>query len=84
MSGPTKPVQRSGVQDYFEPQRYLAHRLREHGTDLFDGLTDTTSRAQKARAAIVAKGLAAVVIGRYAGKPETYSQYFARTFGCEL
>lgn len=74
----------SQVQDYFEPQRFLAHVLRQRGVDLFDGLTDTTSRAQAAQAAIIAHGLAAVVIGRYAGKPETYSAYFARAFGQPL
>lgn len=74
----------SPVQDRFEPERYLAHRLREHGAELFDGFTDTTSRMHAARKAIVDNGLAAVVIGRHAGKPETYSQYFSRTYGAPL
>ena len=84
MSEPTKPGQRSGVQDHFEAERYLAHRLRQHGADLFEGLTDTTSRAQKARTAIVTNGLAAVLIGRFAGKPDTYATYFERTYGQPL
>lgn len=72
------------VQDHFDPQRYLAHRLRQHRVELFDGLTDSDSRMEAARKAILANGMAAVVIGSYAGKPETYAGCFARAFGQPL
>lgn len=74
----------TAVQDYFEAQRYLAHVLRQHGVDLFAGLTDTPSRMQAARATIQAHRLSAVVVPSPSGRPVTHAQCFKRAFGCAL
>lgn len=74
----------TAVQDYFEPQRFLAHVLRQHRVELFDGLTDTASRMEATRAAIQAHRLAEALVPSRGGRPETFASYFARAFGQPL
>lgn len=74
----------TAVQDYFEPQRYLAHVLREHGVDLFAGLTDARSRMEAARSTILAHRLSASLVPSHSGKPVTFAKYFSHTFGQPL
>lgn len=59
----------------------IAHRLRQHGINVFDGTTTPEIRRERARKAIVDAGLSAVIMGRKGGKPVTYGEYFQMTFG---
>ncbi|HZP86617.1 MAG TPA: hypothetical protein VFB54_07330 [Burkholderiales bacterium] len=62
-------------------EAWLARRLRDHGVDVFAGTTDRDIRRERIRAAILERGLAAVVLGKGAGgKPENYLQIFERLY----
>jgi len=66
-------------------ESWLAERLRQHGAWIFDGVTDRDERCKRARSAIQAHELAAVIAGRGRdGKPETYSEVFARVYSEKL
>jgi len=61
---------------------WLAHRLREHGCRIDDGVTDLPTRRERIRRAILGYGLATAIAGRGPDrKPETYRALFARLYG---
>jgi len=61
---------------------WLARRLREHGAAVFEGVTDREIRRHRARAAILAHGLAQVIVGRDRDRrPVTYAEVFSRVYG---
>lgn len=67
--------------EQFDNERWLAHRLGEHGAQVFEGLTDRAQRIERFRAAIQTVG-SHVIAGRSKdGKPENYGQVFERLFG---
>lgn len=66
----------------FDAEEFFVKRLRDHRRTIHAGVTDTTTRKERIRAAILAGHLDCVIIGRNAaGKPETYSECFARHYG---
>jgi hypothetical protein len=81
----TRPAQRDLQLGFaqLDAERYFAKRLAEHGHhEIFDGLTTSTDRKATIRAAILEAQLECAIIGRNkAGKPESYSDCFARCFG---
>jgi hypothetical protein len=67
-------------------EAWLARRvLDQTGVDVFTGTTDCDIRRERIRAAILERGLAAVVLGKGAGgKPENYQQIFERLYSQPL
>lgn len=66
----------------FDAELWLAKRLDEHGVRAFDGRTDTDSRRERFRQAIIANRLSQVIAGRGSdGKSSTYAQAFERLYG---
>jgi hypothetical protein len=63
-----------------DAELWLASRLTSHGVEIFDGDTTRAVRAERTRAAILEHGLAAVVLGNYHGKLDTYCSAFERVF----
>lgn len=62
-----------------EAEDWLKSRLEQHGIDLYAGGPYEHYRDRLA-AAIVRNGIATVVVGRHAGKPENYQQCFERLY----
>ncbi len=60
---------------------WLANRLKQHGPDVFQGLTTREDRMQRIRSAITSNQLSSVVVGKKDGKPETYAECFQRLYG---
>jgi hypothetical protein len=60
---------------------WLADRLKQHGAAVFDGDTTPAERVSRLRKAILESGLASVIAGKRAGKPETYAACFERITG---
>lgn len=67
-----------------DSELWLADRLKSHGVDVFDGDTMPDVRAQRTREAILAHGLAAVVLGKRHGVLETYASAYERIFNQPL
>jgi hypothetical protein len=65
-------------------EAWLVKRLGEHGAKVFDGDTTPEIRRQRIREVIIEQQLPSVVIGRSAGRPETYRQVFERIYGIKL
>lgn len=64
-----------------DAEMFMAKRLKEHGANIFTGVTDSTERKERIRKAIIDCGLDVIVIGRNgAGKTETYADAFARFY----
>lgn len=69
-------------------QVWFVARLREHGVEIqrsanqaIDGVTTMTERRERLRTAILAHGIAGVIVGSNNGKCESYAQAFERLFG---
>lgn len=68
--------------DLLTRELWLAQRLRQHGAAVFEGVTDRDTRRERVRAAILAHGLAQVIVGRDRDrKPRTYAQLFEAIYG---
>jgi hypothetical protein len=66
----------------FGVELFFARRLKEHGKHVFDGLTTSDITKDRIRAAIIEARVDCAIVGRAPnGKPETYSQSFARFYG---
>jgi tRNA U34 5-carboxymethylaminomethyl modifying GTPase MnmE/TrmE len=66
---------------HLDAEAYLTRRLREHGHEIFTGMTDASTRQERFRAAILEAGLEFAIVGRNAaGKTETYTQVFERLY----
>lgn len=75
-------AQHASPSDLLTRELWLARRLREHGAAVFEGVTDRDTRRERARAAILAHGLAQVIVGRGRDrKPCTYAEAFVRVYG---
>jgi hypothetical protein len=67
---------------HFDVEMYFARRLGEHGKRIFTGLSDPAITKDRIRQAIIDARMDCTIIGRAPnGKPETYSQSFARFYG---
>jgi len=72
----------SPVAELLDRELWLARRLRQHGAAVFDGVTDRDTRRERARAAILAHGLAQVIVGRDRDRrPVSYGEAFSRVYG---
>jgi hypothetical protein len=65
----------------FDAEEFFVKRLRDHRRTIHAGVTDTVTRKERIRAAILDGHLDCAIIGRHGGKSETYSQCFARHYG---
>lgn len=63
---------------------WLAARLKQHGAQIFDGLTTPKQRCERMRQAILAAGLADRVLGKSSGQHQTYRVVFERLYGQPL
>lgn len=64
-----------------DAEAFIVKRLKDHGAQIFQGVTDSAERRQRIRKAIIDAGLDRTIVGRNsAGKTETYSQTFERAF----
>jgi len=73
---------RARVAEILSNEIWLANRLRQHGAAIFDGVTDPEARRERVRAAILAHGLAQVIVGRGQDrKPRTYAEVFEAIYG---
>lgn len=68
----------------FEGEAWLARRLEQHGANVFEGDTTQQTRCERFRQIILSNGFSSVTVGRRAGKPESYQQYFERLYGVPL
>jgi hypothetical protein len=86
MRRPVKPQPSDAFVAFREldAELWLASRLKSHGVEIFDGDTTREVRAERARAAILERKLAAVVLGNYHGKLENYELAFARIYNQPL
>lgn len=67
--------------DELDREMWLAKRLKEHGTHVFDGVTDRAERKARFREAINDVG-ALVVVGRSkAGHAMSYADVFRELYG---
>jgi hypothetical protein len=66
----------------FDAEQFFMRRLHDHRCSIFAGTTDSSTRKERIRAAIIDGDLASTIIGKTkAGKAETYSQFFERHYG---
>lgn len=65
----------------FDAEAYIVRRLKEHGKQVFAGVTNPTIRKERIRTAIIEGKMDCAVIGKsQTGKSETYRQLFERHF----
>jgi hypothetical protein len=62
----------------------FASMLPRHGLRVFDHLTTTEQRCERARAGILEAGIGDRIAGRRNGKRATFAQCFARLYGQPL
>lgn len=60
---------------------WFVGRLRDHLAQIFTGDTDPATRRERLRRAIVNAELESVILGKHAGKSETYANAFERLYG---
>jgi len=71
--------------DALDAETWLAKRLGQHGANVFDGVTDTASRRERVREAILEHGLTTVIVGKGKdGKTKTYAQAYEAVYGEKL
>ena len=69
----------------FSAEAFFVRRLKEHGRQVFAGVTDPATRRERIRKAILDAKLDQTIIGRSpGGKAETYAAAFARYYGTPL
>lgn len=67
---------------HFDAESFIVRRLKDHGREVFTGVSDPATRRERIRAAILEGGLEYAILGRnLAGKPETYAAAFERLYG---
>jgi hypothetical protein len=64
-----------------DAEMWLAKRITQHLSAVFIETTSRDIRKERIRRAIIAGALDVVILGRHAGKPETYTQAFERLYG---
>jgi hypothetical protein len=74
----------AGLFERLDAELWFVSRLRDHGIAVFEGVTDSATRRERIREAILANGLSCLIIGRRNGKSESYQQCFERLFGERL
>jgi hypothetical protein len=65
----------------FDTELFFVKRLKDHGRHIHDGITDPEERRERIRFAIIEGGLESTIIGKHAGKSETYGHAFERYYG---
>jgi hypothetical protein len=82
MTAPKSTATNAQASRLFAAEMILAARLGDRGRQIFGGPTDTATRRERLRTAILAApSMADAVIGRRSGADETFSKYFARIYG---
>lgn len=64
-----------------DAELWLVGRLRDHLCQIFNGLTHADIRRERIRRCIVNAELGEVVLGKHAGKLDTYATAFERLYG---
>ena len=74
----------SGLFDQLDREMWFIKRMNQHGvldaTEIFAGITDTSTRRERMRKAVLDNGLAQTTIGRRNGREETFEDCFERLF----
>ena len=67
-----------------EAEAWLAEKLKQHGVDIYYDAGEFPSFRERLRAAILRYQVAHVIVGRHAGRTETYLHTFERLYGVPL